>query len=174
MAVRPNRINIDLGPYKQRWLDYCRAHGVTPSGAFRQVVAKLTQARDSADTSIAVVDGNKLRKQITLSPSEAAYVAGAARREGKNGGQWIAALIRVQMEHQPQLNRSELELLAKSNLALLTIGRNLNQIARALNAGADANAAELITVLHALRTQITCHVDAVADLVASNLSRWRP
>jgi hypothetical protein len=42
-TLRPNRINIDLQEYKQPWLDYCKAHGITPSAAFRQIVAKLTR-----------------------------------------------------------------------------------------------------------------------------------
>ena len=50
---RPNRINIDLQYYKQAWLNYCKAYGVTPSAAFPQIVAKLTSA--GGQTSLPVV-----------------------------------------------------------------------------------------------------------------------
>ena len=50
-TLRPNRINIDLQVYKQPWLDYCKAHAISPSEAFRQIVAKLT-ARTDATTGL--------------------------------------------------------------------------------------------------------------------------
>lgn len=49
---RPNRINVDLQDYKQVWLDYCKAHSITPSAAFRQIVAKLTGGGAPADLPV--------------------------------------------------------------------------------------------------------------------------
>lgn len=58
----------------------------------------------------------------------------AARQVGMRDVRWIAALVRASMQNQPQLGQRELEVLGRSHLALLAIGRNQNQLARAANA----------------------------------------
>ena len=174
MSARANRINIDLGAYKQRWLDYCAAHHTTPSRAFKQVVAKLTAEEGEALAANAVaMAAGKLRKQVTLRQDEALFIASEARRIGLSESQWIVALVRAQMVAQPQLGKVELAALGQSNLALLAIGRNLNQIARACNGGRYPSDKELTRVLDALQVRLQQHVQQVAAVMAANLARWR-
>jgi len=172
MSGRPNRINIDLGVYKQPWLAYCTAHGVTPSQGFRSVVARLTAEPVSQDAAPAHVSGRKVRKQVTLSESEFGHVRACARRQGLRETAWILALIRAHTLKKPQLGREELVLLGRSNLVLLSIERNLNQIARALNAGAVPQPLDLVPLLQALRIQLSAHVERTAAVLSSNLSGW--
>ncbi|WP_373987785.1 hypothetical protein [Duganella sp. BuS-21] len=186
MTSRPNRINIDLGAYKQRWLDYCHAHQVTPSAAFRQVVAKLTEAQlvDDANGTDAVSQNKnskqqgtrepvrKIRRQLLLTVDEAEFIRMAARHQGLSELRWMIALLRSVMHGGPQLGPIEMEALGKSNLALLSIGRNLNQIARALNAQQAVEHVALIAVLGALRVQFTTHIDEVAVVLSRNAARW--
>lgn len=92
---RPNRINIDLQGYKQPWLDYCRANGVTPSEAFRQVVAKLT-AQTRSERPVAVdlrQEGAKVRKELRLTSLELCRAEALAARDGFSLNRWIVALI---------------------------------------------------------------------------------
>lgn len=173
MSGRPNRINIDLGVYKQPWLAYCAAHRVTPSQGMRQVVAHLTaEPASEPSPSATAAHGPRVRKQLTLSAGEFSHVSRCARRQGFRETAWIIALIRAHMLRAPQLGQTELELLGRSNLVLLGIGRNLNQIARALNSGIPVPGAELVPVLKALRIQLSAHVDTTAKVLSSNLSRW--
>lgn len=37
-------ITVDLGELKVSWVNYCQKNKITPSRAFRQIVAKLTGA----------------------------------------------------------------------------------------------------------------------------------
>jgi len=174
MSARANRINIDLGAYKQRWVDYCAAHQTTPSRAFKQVVAKLTADGGQAPATEAVAaPTGKLRKQVTLRQEEAVFVATEARRIGLRESQWIVALVRAQLTAQPQLGQVELAALGQSNLALLAIGRNLNQIARACNSGSIPTDQELTCVLEAMQARLQQHVQQVAAVMAANLARWR-
>jgi len=174
MAGRPNRINIDLGVYKQPWLQYCQAQGVTPSQAFRQVVARLTAPpREANGPVVQASRGPRIRKQLRLTAGEQAYVAARARQQGFRDTDWIVALVRAHMTQQAQLGQVEVRLLGQSNQVLLGIGRNLNQIARALNGGQPVAAAALAFQLNALRTQLVAHVDSTAKLLADNLARWR-
>lgn len=72
--ARPNRINVDLQGYKRPWVDYCKARGVTPSEAFRQVVAKLTAAAaESEPVQDVDREGRRtIRKEVRLTKSELA------------------------------------------------------------------------------------------------------
>lgn len=150
---RPNRINIDLQGYKQPWLDYCRAHGVTPSEAFRQVVAKLTAQTPSAHPVAERLpqEGAKIRKELRLTISELRRAESLVARDGFSLNRWVVALIDARLDGQPQLGQQELEVLARSNLNLLAIGRNLNQLTRAANSrlpGVGPHSAPAIVALN--------------------------
>lgn len=172
MGNRLNRINIDLGQYKQPWVEYCRTRNETPSSLFRQLAAR--EMADAAVVPAVAAAGGKVRKQIQLTPEELVFVIQEARRAGLSETRWITALIRSKMSSEPQLGQSEMEILGRSNLALLAIGRNLNQLARVANGSAAVEAAILVPLLAALRVQLSSHVDSVAQLLSANVRRWSP
>jgi hypothetical protein len=172
---RPTRINIDLGPLKARWLIYCHANGVTPSEAFRQVVEKLTadDTRIAPAYAVAEKGRRKIRRVIRLTPDEAQRIRICADQEGYSVSRWLIALIRVRIYAAPQFGQFELVTLAKSNLLLLAAGRNLNQIARAINVAGAANRRVPEAALTELRILITEHIDMVSQVIARNVERWR-
>lgn len=173
-SARPNRINIDLQAYKQPWLDYCKARGVTPSEAFRQVVAKLTAGTDADAAAPALVqERTRVRREVRLTPTELRRASALAERAGFSLNRWIVALINARLDATPQLGQQELEGLARSNLHLLAIGRNLNQLARAANQGIPIHGHERGNVIDALRTVVTDHTGLVARVMAANVARWR-
>jgi hypothetical protein len=174
-SLRPNRINIDLQGYKQPWLDYCKARGVTPSEAFRQVVAKLTAAeggqpipREAADAGTA-----RIRKEVRLTKGELHEAEAIAKREGFSLGRWIVALINARLDGTPQLGQQELEGLARSNMQMLAIGRNLNQLARVANQGRRLYSPVRCTLIHDIQALIHQHTGQVARVMTANISRWR-
>lgn len=173
--ARPNRINIDLQGYKQPWLDYCKARGVTPSEAFRQVVAKLTAATaDSGPVKDVDREGRRtIRKEVRLTKSELARANALATRAGFSLNRWIVALINARLDGLPQLGQQELECLARSNLQLLAIGRNLNQLARAANHGVPIQGHGRGDVIEAVRAIVHEHTAYVARVIAANVARWR-
>lgn len=171
---RPGRINIDLGPYKQPWMDYCARHHVSANEAFRRVVAKLIA--DSMDKTIPETDGSsreKVRREIRLTPQEAAQASAIALREGYSLNRWLTAVVLVRLGAGHQLGQQELEALGRSNLLLLAIGRNLNQIVRAINVAGAAQRRISEARIAELRASITEHTNAVALVLAKNIERWR-
>ena len=173
-ALRPNRINIDLQEYKQPWLDYCKARGITPSAAFRQMVAKLTNGSDAVERPVThAAASKKVRVELRLTEAEIATVAELARREGFSPTRWIVALINTRVYATPQLGQRELETLARSNLQMLAIGRNLNQLARAANAGVSITRAGGADIIEALRAAVLRHAEQVAAVIGANVARWR-
>jgi hypothetical protein len=77
------------------------------------------------------------------------------------------------LDGTPQLGQQELEGLARSNLHLLAIGRNLNQLARAANQGAPSERHGRADGIEAVRATVTEHTALVARVMAANVARWR-
>lgn len=173
-TYRSSRITIDLLDYKEPWVAHCRRHGTTPSAAFRQVVAKLT-AGAQPDEPVAVMDAGaaKVRREIRLTPVEFAMASAIARSEGYSVGRWMTAVILVRLGAGHQLGQQELEALGRSNLLLLATGRNLSQIAKALNATTASGRRVPDVRVAELRAQILNHTNLVARVLANNLERWR-
>lgn len=170
---RPGRINIDLGPYKQPWLDYCLRHRVKPNDAFRRIVAKLIDD-GAGGTSDGVEDGigGKIRREIRLTPREITLASAIASREGYSLSRWLTAVVLVRLGGGQQLGQPELEALARSNLLLLAIGRNLNQVARAANVAGTGSRRMPDQRIAELRAQIAEHVNTVSLVLARNIERW--
>lgn len=171
-TLRPNRINVDLQHYKQPWLDYCKANHTTPSDAFRQVVAKLTGAVPTDQSSPDPESPGKVRKEIKLTPREIAGITLAAERDGFQFSRWIVALIRAHLGSGAQLGQKELEALARSNMQILALGRNVNQIARALHANPKLVDQSKVEDLEAIKAAIKSHSETVASVLEANVKRW--
>lgn len=169
---RPHRINIDLGPYKDAWLAYCHARQVTPSAAFRQIVATLIKtAGELPAEGASAAPAGKVRMQITLTGEEARFIANCALAEGYSSTRWLIALLQIRMGKGAQFGQYELEALARSNQALLVLGRNINQIARAVNAG-GALPRDIRAVIGRIEATIQSHTAQVSHAIACNMERW--
>ena len=173
-SARPNRINIDLQGFKQPWLDYCKAHSISPSEAFRQIVAKLTGGAGTPEMPPVTEMSSpvKVRREIRLTKSELARAVAIARCDGFSLTRWIVSLINARLDATPQLGQPELEALARSNLQMLAIGRNLNQLSRAANNGVHVGTAGR-DVIEVLRAAVMRHAGQVASVITANTTRWR-
>ncbi|SEP32568.1 mobilisation protein (MobC) [Pseudomonas sp. ok266] len=83
---------------------------------------------------------------------------------------WIIDAIRTGLTHEPQFSMDEIDALGESNYQLLTLGRNLNQIARRLNDGEN----EKVTLerIEALSGLIRKHTEVVSRSIRASLERW--
>ena len=136
------------------------------------VVAKLTNGLAIVHDENELIEQGKVRREIRLTREELRAAEALAANEGFSLARWIVALLRARLSSSPQLGQRELELLARSNMQVLALGRNLNQIARALNASpSDPSAwdAELIDRVMALLQEHTAHV---AQVLVANVQRW--
>jgi hypothetical protein len=176
MTSRPNRINIDLGPYKDAWLAYCKANGVTSNQAFRQIAAKLTMRDEVSASHVPERDresGPKIRRIIRLTQRECDYVTACASQHGLTVNRWFVSWIRARMAQSPQLRPAELEMLGRSNLILLDIARQLKRISLSGLTAASGSGADVVTLLRALDVQFHRHVREVGQVLANNVEQWR-
>jgi len=102
-----------------------------------------------------------------------ARVESLAAAEGFLTTKWIVALIRARLTGTGQYGQRGLELLVESNLQLLAIGRNVNQVARALNSTPQDRTVYRIALIDALRAHIKAHTKLVSNAMAANVHRWR-
>jgi hypothetical protein len=167
---------MDLKSLKGPWLNWCKVRGVIPSDAFRQIVAKLVAASGGpgkfGHDQISRTEKPTVRRWVTLTASEAERVEALAATEGFSPARWILALVRVRLTNTAQLGQRELELLDMSNMRLLAIGRNLNQIAKALNTNPGNRSVYRIDDIRALDVLIRQHTQTVGAVITSNIDRW--
>lgn len=172
---RPTQVTMDLQSYKKPWLDWCNAKGLTPSDAFRKVVAKLV-SQVSERTGVVRLDAPEkptVRCEIKLTASEASALNALAAAEGFSPTKWIVALIRARLTGTAQHGQRELVLLDQSNMHLRAIGRNLNQVAKALNASPADYSHYRLELIEELRTEIKEHTRTVSNAIAANVDRWK-
>lgn len=180
---RASRITVDLLGDKQAWLDLCSRSGTTPSDGIRSAV-RLILAREAQRAAsvtkpdfrqVAVEQSEKIsvRKKVGLTRSEADRIEEIAAAEGFSSAKWIVALIRARLTNMAQFGQSELEALTESSLRLHRIGRNLNQIARALNRSPDERHLYRVEMIEALSRVISEHTEYVSHQITANIARWR-
>jgi len=171
-------LSVHLGSdLKKRWTEHCRQQSVKPSTALRQVVVHLlnrnslqpARANEVVDQS----DQTRTRVEIKLTDSELVKIDSIAKEAGYSRNMWVAHLVRGYLTKAPQWSMRELEVLAESSSQLLHIGRNLNQIARALNTSLDASDTLKSEDVKQLRDIIESHTKMVAGLISANVQRWR-
>ena len=80
-------------------------------------------------------------------------------------------IIQSHIYQHPMISAHEADALYQSNYQLLTIGRNLNQIARRLNAGENASLTG--NDIAALKAYIDAHTSKVAAVLQTHRRRKR-
>lgn len=180
MAIAPrstgNVLSVYLGAeMKDQWLTFCAANNTNSSEAMRNVVLKLT-SRLANEPRIFQVDHEnpdlgRRRVELRLTTTEFSGIEELAHQVGNSPNAWIINLIRANLTRSPQLGQHELQALGKSNSQLLAIDRNLNQIARWMNANKGSAQPELERIEQLYRFIVT-HTEEVAAIMRCNIDRW--
>lgn len=168
------RLNGDL---KQRWRAYCEQRDTNPSDALRQVILRLLNGVSTHDSTKASAyeqpDTSRRRMEVRLTETEYARIEALALQQGMSANRWVIHLIRANLSGEPQFGMTELRTLGESNSRLLAIGRNLNQIARHMNAGRALETVVTAERIDTLTRHIKTHTARVADIMRANIDRWR-
>lgn len=175
---RTTTITVDLGELKAPWLAWCGAHQMSPSQALRQV---LRQALDRTATRVSAPrlrvaprrERATQRMEVHLTTSELAALRSVARHEGYVPTKWVVAMVRTRLTGEPHVGQAELEGLARSNQQLLALGRNLNQIAKVLNASPRHRDVFRMEVITELSRVIRAHTDTVSRVLRGSVERWQ-
>ena len=151
-----------------------RAHARTTEGGVSAELRRLVvQAAEGKAISQPVgAAGHKV--MVRLREGERHALLQAARERATSPANWLRSLALAHLSGSPQWNDAELQALRDVFVELRRIGNNVNQIARALNAGLQTGelpssqgqaAKDAVDI-------IASEVRRVGELAASNTSYW--
>lgn len=177
MTTTGSTLSVYLpGDMKSRWVRHCKWQGETPSTGIRQVIAYLLASAEQTGVSAQIIrdqaDLTRHRLELRLTKSELMKISKLAESQGLSPNRWVAGLVRAHLTKQPQFGMVELTALTASNKALLSIGRNLNQIARRLNVGDGAIASPSVEEIRVLSAYLKEHTAHVFSVMRANIDRW--
>ncbi|NIC06305.1 plasmid mobilization relaxosome protein MobC [Billgrantia bachuensis] len=159
---------------KNAWAQFCKANGLRESDMLRRMIHRVA---GRAATVMADDQENEPRPRkltIRLSPSQERWLAQRAQEEGyPSRTSWVTAMVLAELHREPVLTEAEVAVLRESNRELRAIGKNLNQITKALNIEFRESDKLKREAIEALAERIEQHKDQVASLLSRNMNRWR-
>jgi hypothetical protein len=146
---------------------------ITESALVRQLLETLVKTSAVTDASItkAVEPSRGERLSVRLSPNDRILLLERAAARGMPAATYVAVLVRSHLRRLTPLPTEELAALKGSIAELGAIGRNLNQIARTLNAGGRSNGPgrEELALMLKIAAGLRDHVKA---LLIANETSW--
>lgn len=134
---------------------------------------KLLQAELDKPKPALVPNTDKTKPRITLRlpESDKQYLAQMARYNHSSINDAAREIIQQHIRRHPSFSHHEATALYQSNNQLLMIGRNINQIARHLNAGESVS----LTVQHIIELKqiIEQHTEKVGQVLLTHRKRVR-
>lgn len=115
---------------------------VTVSALVRQLLDTLARTSATESPAIDKRDDTELRGErlsIRLAPGDRLLLCERARARGMPSATYVAVLVRSHLRRLTPLPVEELAAFKRSIAELGAVGRNLNQIARTLNAGGQSD-----------------------------------
>lgn len=109
----------------------------------------------------------KERVQFSLIKPDYHSLEKLAKHTDSSIQHYIICMIRNHLYHKHELLGNEIENLRKSNYELYRIGVNINQIAKAINAGH-----KISFDINMLNSQIKKHTEKVEKILKDNLNRY--
>lgn len=158
---------------KKAWQSFCRTNGVSESDMLRMMIQRVCGEAVPIDFP-GLGDEKKTGKvTIRLTGTEHRKLIERAKQEGyTNRTNWTTAIVLAALHREPVLTDDEVATLRESNRELAAIGRNLNQVARALNIEFRESDKLKQEAIEKLAERIEQHKDQVAGLLSRNMSRW--
>jgi Bacterial mobilisation protein (MobC) len=147
---------------------------VTESALVRQLLETLVRTSTTESPASSSSDDTELRAErmsIRLSPDDRLLLCERATARGMPSATYVAVLVRSHLRKLTPLPTEELAALKRSIAELGAIGRNLNQIARTLNAGGrcDGPGREQLELMLKIAVGLRDHVRA---LLKTNETSW--
>lgn len=161
---------------KNRFRAAARERGLSESELLRSVVLVVTGDDDSGDAVPVEANGEAAElERMTLRMPRFLMEAAKARASVKRmaPSRWVAALVQSHLTGTPVMTADELATLQASSRELAAIGRNINQIAHALNTAFYETERVKLEILDQLREVIIRNRADIRALVRASQNAWR-
>lgn len=174
MPVLITKVDEDL---KKLFQKHCRKDGLSEAELLRSIVIDAIIKKplvESAQPDLKPDPDRTEPERITVRMP--GFLMDAAKEKGREKGmapsRWIAALVQSNLARQPVMADQEL-LALKANIRELTaIGRNINQMARALNESRSNMDKVKLDTLALLDDTLKTNVSLIRDLVRASQQVW--
>lgn len=159
---------------KARFRAVAALRGQTESELLRAMVLIVSNPEDSASTMAVLTPDDILTHRMTIRLPAFVKVAAAdrAKRVGMTPSRWVAALVQSNATASPVFSAGELAALRAATRELAAVGRNINQIARALNEAFHETERVRLDTLAALGAAIDAQGAAIRALVRASQNAW--
>ena len=195
MSPRVGQLSVDLGSLKASLYQAAHRTGVSPSVLARKAIAVLlgpttsesgvevSQRGPRASVERGKPEGKVLEVRVKLREEDAGRASECARAEGLSRSEYLAVLVGEAMREVAErartpANRGGLwspgqarhvagmrEALVGSTAQMAALGRNVNQIARALNGNPGMVSKQNLETLAAVADRVDRHVDLVGAVL---------
>lgn len=125
------------------------------------------QAETEADS------GNDAKFTFWTGTATKAELTKRAAARGLKPSVYMRSLVRSHLTNQPSFTDAELAELKEANRQLAAIGKNINQIAKALNTSLDNAHMARAQELEEVRQYVDHQRHVVTNLVRENMKAWR-
>jgi hypothetical protein len=167
-------LSARVDPYiKQRFVEVARQQGISESALLKKAIDGVLVGAGAPLTDVGPVGpvAKSCKLSVRLRPDDLVLIRERATARSIPTATYVSLLIRGHLRNLAPLPDAELAALRQSVNEIGAIGRNLNQVARALNQGhfsTGVTRADLQAILRALGALR----DHVKGLISANLSSW--
>ena len=160
---------------KERFAAVARHQGLSDSALLKRLVDLMLRSTDPSSYDVSITADSDVtrsaRLTVRLRPDDEMLLRARAAARGMAPATYLSVLARAHLRSLAPLPKEELLALKRSVSELGSMGRNLNQIARAANQG-DRVAGPGREDLRAMLRICEALRDHVRGLVAANLRSW--
>lgn len=181
-GIKPVLIARVTPGFKDAFARYAGASGLSAPAALKAIVQQIVDATRVEPEELEIPKRTEIRSErvtVRFSKEELAEIEPRAQDFG-SVRDWLVALARAQIAPEvPQFSPEGLQTLYESNRELSAIGRNVNQIAHAVNldlqqSGELRRSRALVDELASLKATIAAHTERVTAFCAASAARWSP
>ncbi len=160
---------------KKRFIRKAKTLNMTESELLREIVLAVIDQNNGIDQPIEPDAENAEAVRVTLRMPR--FLREGVELRAKLRGmeavnRWITALIQSNLTRNPVMTDEEIRELKTSNRELAAIGRNINQIAKALNRDSYDTEQVRLDKLVELSRLVTDNRDAIRALVRASQNTW--
>jgi Bacterial mobilisation protein (MobC)/Ribbon-helix-helix protein, copG family len=159
---------------KERFTELARRQGVSESALLKRVIEALiggSEVRNGTMAPVELVPASG-RLSVRLAVDDLLVLRERARSRGMPSATYVSLLVRSHLRNLSPIPDNELKALQQAIGQVSAIGRNLNQIARAVNAGERPDGPRKAD-LHAILRACTGLRDAFKGVIERNIQSWR-
>ena len=157
---------------KEAWESFCPSQKMTGAGMLRKLIKDATKGK---------ITFNKKKNpspkagiiSMRFNKNDVKEIEERASKEGfENRSQWGRTLILNKIDNHPTFTIEEIKAITEANRQLSAIGRNLNQIAKALNIDPNHASSPREELLVSLSKTISKQQGKIMSLLDQSLNRW--